>query len=128
MKKLLPIFLILFFVVPVFGEKSKLKLSFDNEPKTAFKVLQYTSLLLMNTDTACTYNSYWNYGLREWNPILRKLLPHPELVFVYRLAVNIGVVLIANTLHKKNKILAYSFLIVINVIATYFVYDHIKDW
>ena len=128
MKKLLPIFLISFFVFPVFGEEPKLKLSFDNEPKTVFKVLQYTSLLLMNTDTVCTYNSYWNYGCGELNPILRKLLPYPELVFVYRLAVNIGVVLIANTLHKKNKILAYSFLIALNAITAYFIYDHIKDW
>lgn len=94
----------------------------------AFTLLQFTSLFLMNVDTVVTYNSYWNYGFGKLNPILRELLPCPESVFVYRLVVNIGVVLITNTLYKKNKVLAYSFIIAINAIATYFILDHITAW
>ena len=128
MRKLIIISLILFFTAPIFAEDSKFKLSFDDKPKTIFKILQYSSWLLMNADTVCTYNSIWNYGCWELNPILRELLPYPEVVFVYRIAVNIGVVLITNQLYKKSKFLAYASLIVINAVATYFIYDHIRSW
>ena len=128
MKKLLPVLLILFFAIPVSGEQSKLKLSFADEPKASFQFLQFSSCALICFDTICTYNSVWNYGCGELNPYLRGFLDYPEAVFLLHTTMNLGLVWFSSALYKKSKVLAYTFLIVINVIKIYFIYDHIKDW
>ena len=128
MKKLILISLILFFIVPVFAEESKLKLSFENKPKASFQFLQFSSCVLIYFDTICTYNSVWNYGRGELNPYLRGLLDYPEAVFLLHTTMNLGIVWFSSALYERNKFLAYSFLIVINAVKLYFICDHIRSW
>lgn len=126
MKKIIFIILILTLANPIFAEDFKLKLSFDDEP--IFNFLQYSAWVLIDLDTVCTYKSVWNYGFEEANPFWRGILDKPELVFAIDMVIKVGIVWGTSKLYKKNKLLAYGIIILVNVVQIYCVNSHLRAW
>jgi len=124
--KVLIIGLIILLVTPVFADEFTLKKSFDDEP--IFNFLQYSAWVLIDMDTVFTYRSLYNYGFEEANPFWRGILDKPALVFTIDMAIKVGIVWGTSKLYKKNKLLAYGIIILVNVVQIYCVNSHLRAW
>lgn len=127
MKKI--IVAILFFVVliiPVNANDFSLIKTKDQKP--VFNLLQLTAAASIYTDLVVTYNSIWNSKgkITEANPLWRGLLNKPTFMFFTYTLINIGIVAGSSWLYKKNKFLAWVFIITVNVIEIYCVYSHLR--
>lgn len=119
-------FFILSLVSPIFADEFTLKKSSDND--IVFNLLQYTGWILIDLDTVCTYTSLYNYGFEEANPFWRGILDKPALVFTIDMLIKVGIVWGTSKLYKKNKLLAYAIIVLVNVVQIYCVNSHLKAW
>lgn len=97
-------------------------------PNHIFNLLQFTGVVLVNADLVVTYHSIWSSRGRigEANPIWRGTLKNPPLMFVAYSLINIGVIIGINWLYKKNRTLAWVFVIAVNAMQIYCVYGHLR--
>jgi|GEM_PF-6216811 len=131
--KILALGLICFFIFiltsPIFGEgfslsgKNTRQKSFDED--TVFTLLQYSAWFLIDMDTVFTYRTIWRHGLSaEANPFWRGILDKPALVFAIDMVIKVGIVWGTSKLYKKSKLLAYCFIIGVNIVQIYCISTH----
>ena len=127
MKRLIFIIFFLILINPAFAKDFKFKLSSDNE--TIFNLLQYSAWVLIDLDTVLTYRTINRYGLEaEATRFWRGILDKPALVFAIDMVIKVGIVWGTSKLYKKNKILAYAIIVLVNVVQIYCVNSHLKAW
>lgn len=131
--KVLTLGLICFFVLttPVFAENFSLTKSYKPKKSSnvdvAFGLLQYSAWLLIDMDTVFTYRTTWRYGLSsEANPFWRGILDKPALVFAIDIVIKVGIIWGTTKLFKKNKFLAYSVIILVNIVEIYCISTHLN--
>ncbi len=118
----------LFFVVLIIPVNANDFSLSKTKPKPVFSLLQFTGVALIKADLVVTYHSIWNSKgmIGELNPLWRGLLNKPTFMFVTYSLINIGIVIGTNWLYKKNKTLAWVFIVAVNVIEIYCVYAHLR--
>jgi len=125
--KVLIIGLIILLATPVFADEFTLKKSSDDD--TIFNLLQYSAWVLIDLDTVLTYRTINRYGLEaEATRFWRGILDKPALVFAIDMVIKVGIVWGTSKLYKKNKILAYAIIVLVNVVQIYCVNSHLKAW
>ncbi len=116
-------------VAPIFADSDfTLTRNIKTENRTAFNLLQFTGIALINTDIVITHHSIWNSSgqILEANPFWRSIHSTPPLVFVATYLINTGVIVGSNWLYKRSKLLAYAFIVVVNIVEIYCVYGHLR--
>ena len=115
------------FCLPVFADEFTLKKSSDDD--TIFNLLQYSAWILIDMDTVLTYRTINRYGIEaEATRFWRGILDKPALVFAIDMVIKVGIVWGTSKLYKKNKILAYAIIVLVNVVQIYCVHSHLKGW
>jgi len=91
------------------------------EPPVAFRFLSFTFSSMVMADTVLTWDAIHNHNCYEGNPFWVPIIDKPALVVPLDLAICAGVSIGARWLYGKNKALAWTFLLVANVIQGYYV-------
>ena len=128
MRRILAI--LLFFCVicwSLFADEFTLKKSSDDD--TIFNLLQYSAWVLIDMDTVLTYRTINRYGLEaEATRFWRGISDKPALVFAIDMVIKVGIVWGTSKLYKKNKLLAYAIIVLVNVVQIYCVHSHLRAW